>query len=65
MAKKSSESSQPVGLKSVKSADIKNRQWTDRERRAVYNVSQRQAESDGYPETDGRAIGKKCCDSVT
>src|SRR5258708_26869536 len=35
VAKKSSASSQPARLKSMRSEDIKNRQWTERERQAV------------------------------
>lgn len=46
MAKRSSGSSRPAGLKSMKSADIKNRQWTKQERLAVRRASSRQAAGD-------------------
>jgi uncharacterized protein (DUF4415 family) len=40
---KSSALSQPERLRSMTSEDIKNRQWTDAERRAVRRISERQA----------------------
>ena len=43
MAKKSSASSRPAGLKSMKSEDIRNRQWTEKERRALRFAARRQA----------------------
>lgn len=43
MAKKSSESSRPERLISVKSEDIKNRHWTEAERRVVREIALRQA----------------------
>jgi uncharacterized protein (DUF4415 family) len=43
MAKKLSASSQPVKLRSMRSQDIENRQWTDAERRAVRRISKQQA----------------------
>jgi hypothetical protein len=43
MAKKSSELPQPVKLRSMTSEDIKNRKWTDAERRAVRRISKQQA----------------------
>ena len=43
MAKKSSVSSRPAGLKSVKSEDIRNRQWTEKERRTLRLAARRQA----------------------
>ena len=46
MAKRSSASSQPAGLKSMKSADIKNRQWTEKERQVLRRIAQRQAEGE-------------------
>jgi uncharacterized protein (DUF4415 family) len=46
MAKKSSASSQPARLKSMKSEDIRNRQWTDRERQTLRRVAGRQAALD-------------------
>jgi uncharacterized protein (DUF4415 family) len=46
MAKKSSASSQPARLKSMKSEDIGNRQWTEKERRALRRVAGRQAAGD-------------------
>src|ERR1700690_1368740 len=46
MAKRSSGSSRPAGLKSMKSADIKNRQWREKERQALRLASQRQREGD-------------------
>ena len=47
MAKKSSASSQPARLRSVKSEDIGNRQWTEKERRALRRVAERRAAGDG------------------
>ena len=46
MAKKLSASSQPVRLKSMKSVDIKNRKWTERERQTLRRVARRQAAMD-------------------
>ena len=46
MAKKSSTSSQPVRLKSMRSENIKSRQWTERERQAVRRIAGRQAAVD-------------------
>jgi uncharacterized protein (DUF4415 family) len=46
MAKRSSVSSRPGGLKGMKSADIKNRQWSEKERQALRRASQRQREGD-------------------
>ena len=46
MAKKSSASSQPARLKSMKSEDIANRQWTEKERRTLRRVAARQAAGD-------------------
>jgi len=46
MAKKSSASSQPARLKSMRSEDIGNRQWTERERQALRRVAGRQAAAD-------------------
>jgi uncharacterized protein (DUF4415 family) len=46
MAKKSSASSRPGGLKGMKSADIKNRQWSEKEREALRRASQLQREGD-------------------
>ena len=43
MAKKSSASSRPAGLKSMRSEDIRNRQWTEKERRALRLAARRQA----------------------
>ena len=43
MGKKSLVSSQPAGLKSMSSADIKTRQWTEKERQALRDASERQA----------------------
>ncbi len=42
MAKKSSESSQPGQLKRMKSDDIRDRQWTEAERRVVRRIALRQ-----------------------
>lgn len=42
MVKKSSASSRRAGLKSVKSEDIRSRQWTERERRALGYAAKRQ-----------------------
>jgi len=46
MAKKSSASSQPARLKSMKSEDIGNTQWTAEERRALRRAAARQAAGD-------------------
>ena len=46
MAKKSSVSSQPVRPKSMSSEDIRNRQWTEKERRALRRAAQHQASGD-------------------
>jgi uncharacterized protein (DUF4415 family) len=43
MARKSSVSSQPVRLKRVRSEDIVNRQWSDKERLAVRRIAESQA----------------------
>lgn len=43
MAKKSSGSSRPAKLKTMKSEDIKNRQWTDAEQRTLKRISEHQA----------------------
>ncbi|HVX66479.1 MAG TPA: BrnA antitoxin family protein [Bryobacteraceae bacterium] len=42
MAKKSSVSSQPARLKSMKSEDIKTRQWTEGERQVLRRIAGRQ-----------------------
>jgi uncharacterized protein (DUF4415 family) len=46
MAKKSSASSRPVGLKSMRSEDIWNRQWTENERQVLRRAARRQAAGD-------------------
>jgi uncharacterized protein (DUF4415 family) len=46
MAKKSSASSRPARLKSMRSGDIGNRQWTEKERQALRRVAGRQAADD-------------------
>ena len=46
MAKKSSASSQPGRLKSMTCEDIRNRQWTEKERRALRRAAARQAAGD-------------------
>ena len=46
MAKKSSASSQPAGLKSMRSEDMRNRQWTEKERQALRRMAGRQAAMD-------------------
>ena len=46
MAKKSSASSRRAGLKSVRSEDIRNRRWTEKERQAVRHAARRQASGD-------------------
>src|SRR5580700_7238748 len=46
MPKKSSASSQPARLKSMKSDDIANRRWTEKERRTLRRVAARQAAGD-------------------
>ena len=43
MGKKSFASSRPAGLKSMSSEDIKSRQWTEKERQALRDASERQA----------------------
>src|ERR1051325_9365763 len=46
MARKSSASSRPAGLTSMTSKDIKNRKWTDTERRALKRHANKQAAGD-------------------
>ena len=46
MAKKLSASSQPARLKSMRSEDIGNRQWTEKEREALRRAAGRQAALD-------------------
>lgn len=46
MAKKSSTSSRSAGLKSVRSENIRSRQWSDRELRAVRRQAAKQAAGD-------------------
>ena len=46
MEKKSSGSSRPAGLKSMKSEDIKRRKWTEGERQALRRASRLQATGD-------------------
>jgi uncharacterized protein (DUF4415 family) len=46
MAKKLSASSQPARLKSVRSKDIKNIKWTDREKQSLRRIAGRQAVGD-------------------
>ena len=46
MAKKSSASSQPAALKSMKSTDIKTRQWTNQERQTLRQAAQCQSAGD-------------------
>jgi hypothetical protein len=46
MAKKSSASSRPAGLKTMKSPDIRNRQWSEKERQTLRRASRRQREGD-------------------
>jgi uncharacterized protein (DUF4415 family) len=46
MAKKPSASSQPARLKSMRSEDIRDRKWTERERRALRRIAARQAAGD-------------------
>ena len=46
MAKKSSASSQPAGLKSMKSEDIRNREWSETERQALRRAAKRQKAGD-------------------
>ncbi len=46
MAKKSSASSRPARLKSLKSEVIATKQWTDRERNALRRIAKRQAAGD-------------------
>ena len=46
MAKKSSASSQPGRLKSVRSEDIENRRWSEGERQALRRIAARQAAGD-------------------
>ena len=49
MAKRSLESSRPGRLKSVKSEDIKNRKWTERDRQTVRRIAKRQHAGDDAP----------------
>ena len=46
MAKKSSASSRPAGLKSMRSEDIRNRRWTEKERQALRRASKLQTAGD-------------------
>jgi len=46
MAKKSSASSRPAGLKSMRSEYIRNRQWTENERQVLRRTARRQAAGD-------------------
>jgi uncharacterized protein (DUF4415 family) len=46
MAKKSSASSQPARLKSMRSEDIRNTKWTEKERQTLRRVAGRQAAAD-------------------
>jgi len=46
MAKKSSASSRPVGQTSMTSKDIKNRKWTETERRSVKHHAAKQSAGD-------------------
>ena len=46
MAKRSSASSQPAGLKNISSEDIRNRQWTEKEREALGRAAKRQVVED-------------------
>ena len=46
MAKKSRVSSQPVGLKETSSGNIKNRRWTEAERRSIKRHAAKQAAGD-------------------
>jgi uncharacterized protein (DUF4415 family) len=46
MAKKSSASSQPARLKSMRPEDIRNKQWTKKERLALRRIAQRQVARD-------------------
>ena len=46
MAKRSSPSSQPAGLKNMRSEDIRNRQWTEAERQALGHAAKRQVVED-------------------
>ena len=55
MAKKSSVSSRPAQLKSMKSEDIAARQWTETELQAVRTVGLRQAAKRSAPVTPGFA----------
>jgi uncharacterized protein (DUF4415 family) len=49
MAKKSSVLSRRVKLRTMTSEDIKNRQWTDAERRTVRRISKQQTTGKGSP----------------
>lgn len=46
MAKRSSASSQPAGLKNMSSEDIKNRHWSEKERQALRRAAKRQVAGD-------------------
>lgn len=46
MAKKSSASFRPIKLKSVTSEEIRNRQWSEKEREAFRRIAERQAAGD-------------------
>lgn len=46
MAKKPPASSQPARLKSMRSEDIENKQWSEKEREALRRITKRQAAGD-------------------
>ena len=46
MAKRSSATSQPAGLKNMSAEDIRNRQWTEKERQALGHAAKRQVVED-------------------
>ena len=52
MVKKSSASSQPAGLKSMSTEDIRNRNWTDAEKQAIRRASEARAAGLDLPEKE-------------
>lgn len=71
MAKKSSASFRPIKLKSVTSEEIRNRQWSEKEREAFRRIAERQAAGDDSgidfsdipPLTDERCGGWYLCET--
>ena len=56
MVRRSSASSQPAGLKSMSTADIRSRQWTDAEKQAIRNASEARIAGLDLPEREYKDI---------